>query len=237
MNSNGTRPRTRGFLEAHVWIILFAMVASVLAAVAVFALRPTKYVASSSVIVKPEVFNGVPTAANMSTEAAIAASGNVLGRAADLLHKPPQVVQQGLSVSSPVDTTVLGITFKAATPTAAYNGADAVTRAYVDYRNSGGDARVADVISTPTMPTGPSAVNYTLIVAVAAMCGFLIGIVASVVWDWGLGARAGGQRTGGHSGRQPPEEGKMEPWPKPWPEPRRKANATEREAHSPEIKD
>ena len=237
MNSNGTRPHTRGFLEAHVWIILFAMVSSVLAAVAVFALRPTKYVATSSVTVKPEVFNGVPTAANMSTEAAIASSGNVLQRAADLLHEPVPVVQRGLSVSNPVDTTVLGIAFYAATPTAAYNGADAVTRAYVDYRNSGGDARVAEVITAPRMPTGPTALNYTFIVAVAAMCGFLIGIVASVVWDWALGARTGGRRTGGHSGRQPPEDEWMDPWPKPRPEPRRKTNATERESHSPELKD
>lgn len=237
MNSNGTRPRTRGFLEAHVWIILFAMVLSVLAAVAVFALRPTKYVATSSVSVKPEVFNGVPTAANMSTEAAIASSGNVLQRASDLLHEPVPVVQRGLSVSSPVDTTVLGIAFDAATPTAAYNGANAVTRAYVDYRNSGGDARVAEVITTPSMPTGPTAVNYTLIVAIAAMGGFLVGILASVAWDWALGARAGGQRTSGYSGREPPEEGKLDPWPTPWPEPRRKANAAERESHSPEIKD
>ena len=237
MNSNGTHPRSKGFLEAHVWIILFAMVSSVLAAVAVFALAPTKYVASSSVSVKPEVFNGVPTQANMSTEAAIASSGNVLRRAANLLHEPVQVVQQGLSVTNPVDTTVLGINFKAATPTAAYDGANAVTRAYVDYRNSGGDARVADVITTPTMPTGPTAVNYTLIVAVAAMCGFLIGLAASVVWDWALGARAGGQRTSGYSGRQPPEEGKLDPWPTPWPEPRTNGSSIERETHSPEIKD
>jgi capsular polysaccharide biosynthesis protein len=237
LNPDGTRPRTKGFLEAHVWIILFAMVLSVLAAVAVFALRPTNYVASSSVSVKPEVFNGVPTAANMSTEAAIASSGNVLRRAADLLHEPVPVVQEGLSVSNLVDTTVLGIEFSAATPTAAYNGADAVTRAYVDYRNSGGDARVADVITTPAMPTGPSAVNYTLIVAIAAMCGLLIGIAASVVWDWALGARAGGQRTGGHSGGRPPEEGTLDPWPMASPKPRRKANSTEHETHSPEIKD
>ena len=112
MNSNGTQPRSKSFLEAHVWIILFAMVSSVLAAVAFFALGPTKYAASSSVSVKPEVFNGVPTAANMSTEAAIASSGNVLRRAANLLHEPVQVVQQGLSVTNPVDTTVLGITFQ-----------------------------------------------------------------------------------------------------------------------------
>lgn len=230
---DGTSPRSKGFLEAHVWIILFAMVLSVDAAVAVFALHPTKYVASSSVSVKPEVFNGVPTQANMSTEAALASSGNVQMRAAKVLHEPVQVVQQGLSVGNPVNTTVLSIAFKAATPTAAYNGADAVTRAYVDYRNSGGDARVAEVITTPTMPKGPTAVNYTLVVAVAAMFGFLIGIPASVGWDWALGARAGGQP----GSRQPPEEGKLDPWPKPWPRLRRKVDATERENHVFEIED
>ncbi|QWZ09548.1 hypothetical protein KRR39_07290 [Nocardioides panacis] len=226
-------PRSRGFLEAHVWIILFAMVVSVLAAVAIFTLRPTKYVASASVSVKPQVFNGVPTDANMSTEAAIAASGDVLLRAAHGLHEPVQVVQQGLSVANPVNTTVLEISFRAATPTAAFNGTDAVTRAYVDYRNSGGDARVADVITTPTMPTGPTAVNYTLVVAVAALCGLLIGIAASLVWDWALDARPGGRRAGGHSDSPPPREEPTDSWLKP----RRQANATgRRDAHSPDIK-
>jgi uncharacterized protein involved in exopolysaccharide biosynthesis len=186
---DGSRPHSKGFLEAHLWIILLAMVLSVLAAVPVFALRPTEYVASASVIVKPEVFNGVPTAANISTEAAIASSGNVAIRAARLLHKPEEVVRQGLSVSSAVDTTVLRITFKGATPSSAYNGASAVTRAYVDYRNRGGSARVAEVITTPTMPTGPSPVNYTLVIALALMCGLLVGIAASVAWDFVLGAR------------------------------------------------
>jgi len=239
LSLDGTQPRARGFLEAHVWIILFAMVASVLAAVAVFTLRPTKYVSSSSVLVQTEVIGGAPTAPQMGTEAAIATSGDVVQRAADLLHEPEPVVRQGLSVSNPVDTTVLGIAFKAATPTAAYNGAGAVTRAYVDYRNSGGDARVAEVITPATIPTGPSAVNYTLVVAVAAMCGFLIGIAASVVWDWALGTRAGGRGSGGQSGRHSPKEAPMDPWwpKKPWPRPRREANATQREAHSPETKD
>ena len=238
MNPDGTRPRTKGFLEAHVWIILFAMVVSVLAAVAVFALHPTKYVASSSVSVKPEVFNGVPTAANMSTEAAIASSGNVLQRAAGLLREPVQVVQQGLSVSSPVDTTVLGITFKAATPTAAYNGADAVTRAYVDYRNSGGNARVAEVITTPTMPTGPSAVNYTFIITVAAVAGFLIGIAASAVWDWRLG-RAGVDVQPSDQPNNGRPNGQARAAMDPWPRPRRKTDASRHESASPDhgIKD
>jgi capsular polysaccharide biosynthesis protein len=238
LNPDETAPRARGFLAAHVWIILFAMVASVLAAVAVFALKPTKYVASSSVMVKPELVNGVPMEAQMGTEAAIASSGSVVQQAANLLHKPALVVRQGLSVSNPVDTTVLTIAFKAATPTEAFNGAGAVTRAYVDFRNSGGDARVADVITAATIPTGPSAVNYTLVVAVAAMCGFLIGVAASVAWDWALGGRAGGQHSGRQSGRQSPTEAQIDPWPKkPWPKPRREANATQREAHSPDNKD
>jgi uncharacterized protein involved in exopolysaccharide biosynthesis len=235
MSLDGSEPRARGFLQAHVWIILFAIVTSVLAAVAVFTLRPTKYVSGSSVLVQPEVINGALTAPQMGTEAAIASSGDVLQRAADMLHEPEPVVRQGLTVSNPVDTTVLGIAFKGATPTAAYNGANAVTRAYVDYRNSGSDARVADVITTPAMPTGPSAVNYTLVVAVAAMCGFLIGVAASFVWDWAT--RAGGQHSRGESGRSSPDEAPSEPWPnKPWSQPRRKTNATQRAAHSHETK-
>jgi hypothetical protein len=175
----------------------------------------------------------------MGTEAAIASSGSVLQRAADLLHQPVQVVHQGLSVSNPVDTTVLGIAFKAATPTAAFNGASAVTRAYVDYRNSGGDARVTQVITPATLPTGPSAVNYTLILAVALAAGFTIGIAASVVWDWtfgraGAGAAPGrGQPGNGRPGNgrpdgQPRKEAAMDPWPRP----RRTANSTRHESPS-----
>ena len=190
MSPDGTRPRSKGFLEAHVWIILGAIVLSVLAAVAVFSLQPTKYVASSSVMVKPQVINGVPTEPQMGNEAAIASSGIVVQRAADLLHAPELVVRKAVSVSNPVDTTVLRISFKAATPMAAFNGAGAVTRAYVDYRGSGGEARVAQVIDPASVPGGPSAVNYTLIIMVAAAAGFLIGIAASVIWDRTLG-RAG----------------------------------------------
>jgi len=224
MNPDGTGRHSKGFLEAHVWIIAFAMVMSVLAAVAVFSLRPSKYVSSASVTISPEVINGVPMEPQMGTEQATASSGNVLRRAAALLHEPPEVMQQGLSVSVPVDTTVVDIAFKAATPTAAFNGADAVTRAYVDYRNSGGGARVAEVITPATVPNGPSAVNYTLVVVVAAAGGLLIGVAAAVVWDLAF-SKIRADTSGG---------GRVDAASTPWPYgPRRKGNGGEREARLP----
>jgi hypothetical protein len=138
-------------------------------------------------------------------------------------------------VSNQVDTTVLRISFKAANPTAAFNGAGAVTRAYVDYRNSGGDARVAQVITPASIPGGPSGVNYTLIIAVAAAAGFMIGIAASVVWDWTLGrggvdvqAPGGGQPSNGRPDGQP------RPAMDPWPRPRRETEAGQHESPSPD---
>lgn len=233
---NASGPRSKGFLRAHLLIILFAMVLSVLAAVPVFALRPTKYVASSSVIVKPEVFNGVPTAASMGTEAAIATSGNVLTAAAQLLREPEQVVRQNVSVGSAVDTTVLTITFRGTTPSSAYNGASTVTRAYVDYRNRGSDARAAQVITNPTMPTAPIGVNYTLVITVALVGGFLVGIAASVLWDLAMGARAGGRRLSAR-GRGEELEGGVTalPWPAPSLRRNRQFAARQREASGSET--
>ena len=212
MSLDGTQSRASGFLRAHVWIISFAMAASVFAAIALFALRPTKYVSSSSVLIQPDVSRGAATAPQMGTEAAIASSGDVLQGASDLLHEPESVLRRGLSVSNPVDTTVLAIAFKGATPTAAYNGANAITRAYVDYRNGGGEnTRVAEVITPATIPADPSSVNYTLVVTVAAMCGFLQGIAASVVVDL-LEKRARGRLSGAQPGKQlVPEPGPTDP--------------------------
>lgn len=212
MSLDGTQSRASGFLRAHAWIIFIAVAASVFAAIALFALRPPKFVSSSSVLIRPEVIHGTDIAPLMGTEAAIASSGVVLQGASNLLHEPESVLQQGLSVSNPVDTTVLAIAFKGATPTAAYNGANAITRAYVDYRNGGGEnTRVAEVITPATIPADPSSVNYTLVVTVAAMCGFLQGIAASVVVDL-LEKRARGRLSGAQPGKQlVPEPGPTDP--------------------------
>jgi capsular polysaccharide biosynthesis protein len=191
LEKSGMAPRRlRG---SHLLIILFATVVTVLAAIGAVGLRPDAYASQASVVVKPEVVNGVPMEPQMGTEAATAASGNVLRRAAQLLGATEADIRDGLSVSVPVDTTVVEIEFEASTPTAAFQGADAVTRAYVDYRNSGSEARVAEVITRPGVPRGPSAVNYALVVALALLGGLILGGFAAVLWERAVnpGARAG----------------------------------------------
>jgi capsular polysaccharide biosynthesis protein len=181
----------RGLRGTHLLIILFATVVTVLAALGAVGLRPDAYASVASVVVRPEVVNAVPMEPQMGTEAATAASGNVLRRAAQLLGATEAEIRDGLSVSVPVDTTVVEIEFEASTPTAAFQGADAVTRAYVDYRNSGSDARVAEVITRPGVPRGPSAVNYALVVALALLGGLILGGIAAAVWERAVNPRAG----------------------------------------------
>jgi capsular polysaccharide biosynthesis protein len=136
-------------------------VVTVLAATALVVLRPSTYASSSTVVVTSAPSAGTRVAVDMGTEREIALSGEVAARAAERLGLPPDTAANGLSVSVPIDTTVLTINYSAASPREALAGAKAFTEAYIDYRNeSGPPAPIASMIVPPTLPTEPNGTNF-----------------------------------------------------------------------------
>ena len=72
----------------------------------------------------------------MGTERAIAMSGAVAKPAADALGTSESEALKGLTVSVPVDTAILQLSYTASSADEALEGSRVFTDAYVDYRNS-----------------------------------------------------------------------------------------------------
>jgi capsular polysaccharide biosynthesis protein len=146
----------------YAWLIVTVTVVTIVAAITIVALRSSTYSSSSSVVVKSARTSGTPFRPDMRTEQQIALSGEVASRAARQLGLPPEVALRGLSVSVPIEgSSILNISYSAATPQQALKGAVAFTRAYITYRNETG-APVAQLIAPPTVPTQPSGTDWNL---------------------------------------------------------------------------
>jgi capsular polysaccharide biosynthesis protein len=153
----------RPLLRRYAWLIVTVTVVTILAASTLAALRPSTYSASSSVVVEPARTAGTAFPPEMGIEEAFALSGEVARRAAHRLGLPAEVASQGLSVSVPIESNILNISYSASSPQQALKGAIAFTRAYVTYRNSiGAPAPVAQLIAPPTLPTHTSGTDWNL---------------------------------------------------------------------------
>jgi Mrp family chromosome partitioning ATPase/capsular polysaccharide biosynthesis protein len=173
---------SRSLLRTYAWLIVTMTVVTVLAATALVALRPATYSSSASVVVNQHSNASTSTLPDMGTEREIARSGEVASRAAERLGLAPDTASQGLSVSVPLDTGVLRISYSASTPQAALAGATAFTLAYIDYRNETG-APVAQMITPPTLPTQPTGTNFPLVIGLSLLLGAMIGVGTALVWD------------------------------------------------------
>jgi hypothetical protein len=109
--------------------------------------------------VKPARTAGTAFPPEMRTEREIALLGEVVHRAAHRLGLPADIAAQGLSVSVPIETDILNISYSASNAQDALAGAIAFTRAYITFRNSIG-APVAQLITPPTLPTQPSGTGW-----------------------------------------------------------------------------
>lgn len=176
------RPRHAGLLRIHAWLILTAVVITVGSATAVVLTRPSSYVATAQVSVGPEQAGGTALRPEMASERQIALSGAVAARAADVLGHEPDEADDGVAVSVVIESSILNISYTAASPEAAANAARAFTQSYVDYRNSVAGTRIAHVVTWPDA-VKPSAANLPLIVAVALLAGLVLGVAAAWVWD------------------------------------------------------
>ncbi|MDP9864998.1 MULTISPECIES: YveK family protein [Streptosporangium] len=119
-------------------ILLFFLAAGTGCGAALLRLTPPSYTASAQVLVSPtglpEQTNQVTSRQreplNLDTEAQIAQSAVVAGKARATLKSTPGPVE----VSVPPNTSVLEISYTAADPRAAAAGADAYARAYLAHR-------------------------------------------------------------------------------------------------------
>lgn len=178
------RPRhSRGLLRTYAWLIVAATAVTLAVAAAVAGSAPTTYTSSAQVVVRPQPTEGAPIQPQMGTERAIALSGEVADRAAERLGTDPDSARSGLSVSVLLETTVLQISYTAATPELALTRARAFTHAFVDHRNAQGDERTAEVVTQPELPTEGSGANLLLILGLGGLAGIALGVGGAWAWD------------------------------------------------------
>jgi succinoglycan biosynthesis transport protein ExoP len=177
----------RALLRTYAWLIVSITVVTVLAATTVAALRPATYTSFSKVVVNNAKSPlGAPVSTlepNMGTQREVVLSGEVASRAAGRLGLPPNVAAAGLSVSVPIDTTTLEISYTARSPQAAFKGAKAFTRAYIIFHDETDQETVAEVITKPALSTQPNSTNFALVIGLSLVLGAMIGIGTALVWD------------------------------------------------------
>ena len=178
----------RGFLRAHLKLILaFAGLVTLGAAMASFA-QPDAYTAVARVVVEPKLLpsGGVPPLPDMGTEKAVALSGAVTGPAAQALGLTQEQALRGVSVSVPVDAHVLEFEATTTDPAEAARRAKVFSETYVDVRSKAPDATVprsVEVITPAAVPTSPSGPDHELHLAVALVLGLALGTGLAAAWD------------------------------------------------------
>ena len=178
-------PRTTwGLLRTYAWMVLAVAALTVLSALILTAARPTTFTASARVVISPDVTeSGAPVTPTMGTEREVVMSGFVASRAAARLGIPKEQTLSSLSVTVPVDTAVLVISYTADTAQEAFRGAQVFSTAYVTYRNSHSRVPVAELITPATPPTRATPHNYLLIGGLATIFGLLVGVGCALLWD------------------------------------------------------
>jgi capsular polysaccharide biosynthesis protein len=117
--------------------------------VAWFQLAPRQYEASSVIAISPitgELFSSTPVnqLVNTATESAIARSGEVASRAAEIagLEGDVRDIQERVSVAVPLNSLVMEISYRATTATDAAAGANAFAESYLEFRASAAERRL-----------------------------------------------------------------------------------------------
>jgi tyrosine-protein kinase len=196
--SRGDRGSWPRVLLKH-WALIVLITDVVIAGAAIVsAMQAPIYKAQATVAVYP------PSSAGMAlqpfvlgTEKGIISSGAVLAIASQSLLIPQSKLQKGLSVTVPVDTDLLVISFSDPDPEVAQSAAEGIAQAYVIYRSP--KAPPTDTGSTPTPspaqgvqaalitdaapPTSPVSPNRLLIIAAGLILGLALGIGMALLRD------------------------------------------------------
>jgi capsular exopolysaccharide synthesis family protein len=188
---------SRVLLKHWSWILL--MTAAVTAgAVALSEMQTPIYKAQAVVAVYPPSWAGSAVPIVLGTEKGIISSGAVLSIASQSLLISESTLQRGLSISIPVDTDLLVISFSDPDPQLAQSVAEGIAQAYVTYRSwkappvatgntsatpSTAEAVQAAVITDAPLPTSPVSPQRLLIIGAALILGLALGIGMALIRD------------------------------------------------------
>ena len=193
----GVRDLWSRFLIARLtWILLMTIFVTASAG-AFLVLQKPLYRSQATVAVYPA--SGVSSAVQpfvMGTEKGVASSGAVLSLASQSLLIPVGKLQSGMSITIPVDSDLLVISYSDPNPQVAQSVAEAIAQAYVAYRTtplgatnvkSGTSSTAtlqAAVVTDATLPTTPDNLNPLLTIGIALIIGLALGIGLALVLDW-----------------------------------------------------
>src|SRR5882762_378011 len=187
----------RGFIVARwKWIALITLV-SIGAAVFVSWSQTPTYRATAEVLVQPRLFSAgtAPQVPDMGTEKSVATSGAVLHRASQIAGVPIAQLSHGLSVSVPLNTTVLQVAYSSPDPAQAQRRAQAVAEAYTSYsqaqqptsrslpRTAAGEIVGATIITAAARPSSPAGPNHVVDLIIATVIGLLVAIGTAFARD------------------------------------------------------
>jgi polysaccharide biosynthesis transport protein len=196
--------RERGYwsgvlLRYWSWILVITAVV-IAAAAGVAEVQTPIYTSQATVAVYPaSATSSALQPFVMGTEKGIASSGTVLSIASQSLLIPVSKLQHGLSITVPVDSDLLLISFSDQNPQVAQSVAEGIAQAYVAYRTSinqptsarnapstpsTAGAVQAAVITDATLPTSPVSPDRLLIVGVAVILGLALGLGVVLIRDW-----------------------------------------------------
>jgi succinoglycan biosynthesis transport protein ExoP len=183
------RRSPRGLFVNHWgWMLLVTALVVTAAALLSWSRTPI-YHASADVLVQPRLFAAgtAPQAPDMGSEKAAASSTVVLNIAAQALGVSTNTLAHGVSVSVPLNTHVLHISYDSSDADLARRRAQAVATAYVSYwlaqqpQLAGASARPTSaqildtaVISPASLPSAPASPNHLVDVTIALIIGLAL---------------------------------------------------------------
>jgi succinoglycan biosynthesis transport protein ExoP len=188
---------SRVLLKHWSWILLMTAVVTAGASVLAEVMTPI-YKAQAVVAVYPPSWAGSAVPIILGTEKGIISSGAVLSIASQSLLISESTLQRGLSISIPVDTDLLVISFSDPDPQVAQSVAEGIAQTYVTYRTSKAapiatgntsaapstaEALQAAVISDAALPTSPVSPQRLLIIGAAVILGLGLGIGMALIRD------------------------------------------------------
>jgi succinoglycan biosynthesis transport protein ExoP len=183
---------SRLLLKQWSWILLITAVVTAGAAV-LAELQTPIYKAQAEVAVYPPSWAGSAVPIVLGTEKGIVSSDAVLSIASQSLLIYESTMRHGLSITIPVDTDLLVISYSDPDPQVAQSVAEGIAQAYVGYRaekappsaagNTTAEAVKAVVITDAPLPTSPVSPNRPLIIGAALMLGLTLGIGLALLRD------------------------------------------------------
>jgi capsular polysaccharide biosynthesis protein len=127
------------------WVIVGATLVGLITGIVAYTAWPDRYQATSVFTVAPIIAPPLTSSSetvNMDTEAVVATSAAVVGRAASTLGQTPAAVSAALEVAVPRGSEALEFTFTSSSADEAAAGANAVAEAYAENRTQSATAVV-----------------------------------------------------------------------------------------------